>query len=86
MCGRLAELGEGRTERAARLFALAERGYGQTRSPPWRPEAEIHRRVESDLRALMSARYDEFMTEARQVDFDIAITDLVAGQPSGVSP
>ncbi|HEV8571566.1 MAG TPA: DUF4062 domain-containing protein [Actinomycetota bacterium] len=72
----MAELREGRTERAARLFVLAERGYRQARSHPWRPDAEIHRRLETDLRAALGDRYDELVTEARQPDFDAAITEL----------
>jgi hypothetical protein len=71
-----AEFREDRTDRAARLFALAERAYRQARSLPWASEAEIHRRLETDLRAALGDRYDEFAVEARQVDFDAAITEL----------
>jgi predicted ATPase len=71
-----AELREDRTDRAARLFALAERAYRQARSLPWRPEAEIHRRLETDLRGALGDRYDQFAAEARQADFDAAITEL----------
>jgi len=82
----MAELREGRTERAARLFAMAERGYRQARSRPWSPDAEIHRRLETDLRAALGDHYDELVAEARQVDFDAAITELAAeavGQSRG---
>jgi predicted ATPase len=71
-----AELEQGHTERAARLFALTVRGYHQTGSHPWGPDAEIYRRLETDLRAALSDRYDELVADARQVDFDAAITDL----------
>ena len=71
-----AELRQGHTERAARLFALTVRGYRQTRSQPWGPDAGIYRRLETDLRAALGNRYDELVAEARQVDFDDAITDL----------
>jgi predicted ATPase len=71
-----AELGEGHTERAARLFALTVRGYDQTRSHPWGPDAEIYRQLETDLRAALRDRYDGLVAEARQVDFDAAIDEL----------
>ena len=71
-----AELREDSTDRAARLFALAERAYRQARSLPWRPEADIHRRLETDLRAALGNRYDELLAEARQLDFDAAIAEL----------
>jgi len=73
-----AELREGHAERAARLFALAERGYRRARSHPWGPDAEIHRRLETDLRAALGDRYEGLGAEARQVDFDAAITELAA--------
>lgn len=71
-----AELREGGTERAARLFALAERSYRQTRSHPWRPDAEIHRQLETDLRVALGDRYDGLVAQARQIDLDAAITEL----------
>jgi predicted ATPase len=82
----MAELREGRTERAARLFALSERGYRLARSHPWRPDAEIHRRLEADLRSALGDRYGQLVAEARQVDFDAAITELATeavGQSRG---
>jgi hypothetical protein len=32
--------------------------------------------LETDLRAALGDRYDELVAEARQVDFDAAITEL----------
>jgi predicted ATPase len=81
----MAELREGRAERAARLFALAERGYRQAGSRPWSPDAEIHRRLEADLRVALGDRYDDLVAEAREVDFDAAITEL-ATEAVGQSP
>jgi hypothetical protein len=82
----MAELREGRTERAARLFAMAERGYHQARSRPWSPDAEIHRRLETDLRAALGGRIDELVAEARQVDFDNAITELATEAVGNATP
>ena len=72
----MAELGEGRAERALRLFALAERGYRS--SHPRRNETETHRRLERDLRAALGARYEPLMAEARQLDFDAAMDELAS--------
>jgi len=76
----MAELGEGRAERALRLFALAERGYRGSR--PWRTETETHQRLEAALRAALGARYKPLMTEARQLDFDAAMEELASGIPA----
>jgi hypothetical protein len=76
----MAELGEGRAERALRLFALAERGYRS--SHPGRNETETHGRLEAELRAALGARYEPLMAEARQLDFDAAMDDL-ASERSG---
>jgi hypothetical protein len=75
-----AELREGRADRPARLFGLADRGYRQTRSQPWRPDAEIHRRLETDLRSALGDRYDKLMAEGRQLELDVAISDLARSE------
>ena len=82
----VAELDDGRVERAARLFALAERGFRLTSSGPWGVQVEIHRRLESDLRAAVGDRYDDLISEAKRVDFDAAITELSGGQQEAPTP
>jgi predicted ATPase len=77
----MAELGEGRAERALRLFALAERGYRG--SHPRRNETETHRRLEAELRAAIGARYEPLMAEARQRDFDAAMEELASEASAG---
>jgi len=79
----MAELGEGRAERALRLFSLAERGYRS--SHPRRDETEeteTRRRLEAALRAALGARYEPLMAEARQLDFDAAMEELASDTPA----
>jgi predicted ATPase len=76
-----AELRDGRIERAGRLLALAERGYRQAGSGPWRMEAEVHRQLDTELRAGLGARYEQLLAEARDADFDEAIAQLTRSQP-----
>jgi predicted ATPase len=77
-----AELRAGRLERAGQLFALAERGYRQVGSRPWRTDAELHRRLDTELQAALGDRYGQFLAEARNLDFDEAIAQLIRSQPA----
>lgn len=79
------ELRAGRAERAGRLFALAERGYRQAGARPWRTD-DLHERLTAELQAAMGARYEQLLTEARDVDFDQAIAQFVRTQPSSLRP
>jgi predicted ATPase len=72
----MAELQEGRAERALRLSSLAERGYqGAHRR---RDATETHRRLEEELRAALGARYEPLRAEARKLDFDAALDELTS--------
>jgi len=77
-----AELRAGRLERAGQLFALAQRGYRQVGSRPWRTDAELHRRLDTELQAALGDRYGQFLAEARNPDFDEAIAQLNRSQPA----
>ena len=76
-----AELRDGRIERAGQLAALAERGYRQVGSGPWRTDAELHRQLATDLKAALGDRYEQLLAEARTLDFDDAIGRLTRSQP-----
>jgi hypothetical protein len=78
-----AELHQGRAEQAGRLFGLAERGYRQVGSGPWRTDAELHERLATDLQAALGSRYEQFLVEAREVDLDEEIARLSRSQPAG---
>jgi hypothetical protein len=77
-----AELRESRIERAGWLFALAERGYRQVGSGPWRTETELHRQLNTELQDALGKRYGQLLAEARDVDFDEAIAQLTRSQQS----
>jgi predicted ATPase len=77
-----AELRDGRIERAGRLFALAERGYKQVGSGPWPTDAELHRQVKTDLQAALGYLYEQMVAEARDVDYDEAITEIAESERS----
>jgi ATP/maltotriose-dependent transcriptional regulator MalT len=72
-----AMLAGGLLDEAGRRFVLAERGYRQTGSGPWRTDPELHRH-RADLRAALGERYERASAEARDSDFDEAITELLA--------
>jgi predicted ATPase len=80
-----AELRAGRAERAGRLFALAERGYRQAGARPWGRDT-LHERLTAELQAAIGARYEQSLTEARELDFDQAIAQLVRSRPSSRRP
>jgi hypothetical protein len=77
-----AELRHGRIEHAGRLLALAERGYQQTSSRPWRTDTGPHRQLHAALHAGLGDRYQQLLAEARDVDLDEAITELARSQAS----
>jgi predicted ATPase len=76
-----AELRAGRVDRAGRLFALGTRGYRQESGRPWRTDAELHDQLSAELQAALGKRFEQVMGEARTLDFDAAIADLVQSQP-----
>ncbi len=55
------ELHEGRIEHAGRLFALAERGYREVGSGPWRTDADLHEQLAADLHAALGRWYEQFL-------------------------
>jgi predicted ATPase len=75
-----AELRDGRIERAGQLYALADRswpaGYGV-----WPTDAEEHRQLDAGLRAGLGGRYEQMLAQARTVDLDRAIDELVESDP-----
>ena len=77
-----AELRDSRIERAGRFFALAERGYRQAGSGLWPTDAERHRQLASELQAALGDRYDQLLADARNLDFDEAIAQLLRSEPS----
>jgi predicted ATPase len=76
------DLHEGRIEHAGRLFALAERGYREAGSGPWRTDADLHEQLATDLRAALGDRYEQFIDEAREADVNEAIADLTRSSAS----
>jgi hypothetical protein len=72
-----AELQDGNTESAGRLFALSERGSRQAGAQTWSTDAKQHAELEASLRKALGDRFDRFMEEARRVDLDEAITSLL---------
>ena len=78
-----AELRDGRPERAARLFALAQRGYDQTTPQPGDPRSETHDRLDSDLRAALGDRYDKLVADGSKLEFDAALDALAATDTAG---
>ena len=75
-----AEFRDGRIEHAGRLFALAERGYRQVGSGPWRPDAEFHGQLSAELQAALGDRFGQLLAEAHDVDLDEAIAKLTRSQ------
>lgn len=76
----MAELRDGRIERAGQLAALAERGYRQASIRQWRTEAGPHRRLYAELQTALGDRYEQLLAEARDVDFDDAVAQLARSQ------
>jgi hypothetical protein len=77
-----AELRDGRIERAGWLLALSDRSYRQAGSHPWRTTAELHHQVHKELQVALGDRYKQILAQARNVDLDDALTELISAQPS----
>jgi predicted ATPase len=71
-----AHLAEGRTEEAARLFALADLGYREVGAGPWRVDADRHEKLSADLRTALGDRYQVVLDDARRADFDASVVEL----------
>jgi predicted ATPase len=76
-----AELRDGRVERAGQLYALAERGTRLVSDRVWPTDAEEHRQLEGELRAALGDRYEQAITQARTIDLDQAVAELVESDP-----
>jgi hypothetical protein len=77
-----AELRGGQTERAGQLYALAERANRQVNYQLWPTDAKDHRQLETDLQAALGDRYEQLLSEARTIDLDHAIDELVESDPA----
>jgi hypothetical protein len=73
-----AALQQGDADRAARLFAMAERGYHVAGSQPWLSEAEQHAALERDIHAALGDRYAGIEAEVEAGDLDAHIEDVLA--------
>jgi predicted ATPase len=76
-----AELRDGRVERAGQLYALAERGTRLVSDRVWPTDAEEHRQLDGELRAALGDRYEQAITQARTIDLDRAVAELVESDP-----
>jgi predicted ATPase len=77
-----AELHDGRAQRAGQLYALADRGYRQASYRLWRTDAEEHRQFDTELQAALGDRYQQVLVEARTLDWDRAIDELIESDPA----
>jgi predicted ATPase len=77
-----AEFRDGQTERAGQLYALADRANRQVNYRLWPTDAKDHRRLDTDLRAALGDRYEQVLAQARTVDLDRAIAELVESDPA----
>jgi hypothetical protein len=76
-----AEMGDGHFERAASIYALAQRSYGLASALP--ADAQLHQSLAADLRRMLGPRLDEVVVTARAADLDVAINELAGSQPTG---
>ena len=76
-----AELRDGRVERAGQLYALAERGTRLVSDWVWPTDAEEHRQLDGELRAALGDRYEQAITQARTIDLDRAVAELIESDP-----
>jgi predicted ATPase len=76
-----AELRDGRVERAGQLYALAERGTRLVSDQVWPTDAEEHRQLDGELRAALGDRYEQAITQARTINLDRAVAELVESDP-----
>jgi hypothetical protein len=76
-----AELRDGRIERAGQLYALAERGTRLVSDQDWPTDADDHRQLDAELRAAFGDRYEQVLANARNIDLDRAVAELVESDP-----
>ena len=76
-----AELRDGRVERAGQLYALAERGTRLVSDRVWPTDAEEHRQLDGEMRAALGDRYEQAITQARTINLDRAVAELVESDP-----
>jgi hypothetical protein len=60
------------------LYTLADRGYRQVGYRLWRTDTEEHH----ELRAALGDRYEEVVAQARTVDLDQAVDELIESDPA----
>jgi hypothetical protein len=48
----------------------------------WRTDAEEHRQFDTELQAALGDRYQQVLVEARTLDWDRAIDELVESDPA----
>ena len=76
-----AELRDGQVERAGQLYAVADRGYRQAGYRLWRTDEEEHRQLDTELRTALGDRYEQVLAQARTIDLDRAVDELVKFDP-----
>ena len=76
-----AELRDGRTERAGRLYALAVKAWGMASAQPWRSERHLHREIIEGLERALGEELPTYVDAARELDLDDAVTELATSQP-----
>ncbi len=76
-----AELRDGRIELAGQLYALAERGTRLVSDQVWPTDAKEHRQLDRELRAALGDRYEQMLAQARTIDLDRAVAELVESDP-----
>jgi predicted ATPase len=77
----MAELRDGRSEQAGRLFAIGERAYQQLGHGQWRPDAESYQRFSSELKAELGDSFEQLLAEARNMSLEEAIAGLIRSRP-----
>ena len=76
-----AELRDGRIERAGQLYALAERGTRLVSDQDWPTDADDYRQLDAEPRAGLGDRYEQVLADARNIDLDRAVAELVESDP-----
>jgi hypothetical protein len=78
-----AELRDGQTERAGKLYALSDRANRQVNYRLWPTDAKDHHLLDTDLRAAMGGdRYEQVLAKAHTVDLDRAIAEFIESDPT----
>ena len=47
----------------------------------WPTDAEEHRQLDGELRAALGDRYEQAITQARTIDLDRAVAELIESDP-----